>query len=51
MGVIFGDHLTGQQGRIELMLALGAYGSEMERVRGTIEGGRYDDGNETGRPS
>jgi L-asparaginase len=43
MGVIFGDHLTGQQGRIELMLALGEWGGELERVRRTIEGGRYDD--------
>lgn len=43
MGVIFGDHLTGQQARIELMLALGEYGGEVGRVRQTIESGRYDD--------
>ena len=43
MGVIFGDHLTGPQGRIELMLALGATGPDPGRLRETIEGGRYDD--------
>jgi L-asparaginase len=43
MGVIFGDHLTGQQGRIELMLALGAFEGNLELVRKTIEWGRYDD--------
>lgn len=43
MGVIFGDHLTGQQARIELMLALGAQEYELDRVRRTIESGRYDE--------
>lgn len=43
MGVIFGDHLTGQQARIELMLALGAYGEDLAAVRETIESGRYPD--------
>lgn len=43
MGVIFADHLTGQQARIELMLALGVCGGEVERVRETIESGRYPD--------
>jgi L-asparaginase len=42
MGVIFGDHLTGQQARIELMLALGAYGGEVGPVRKVVESGRYD---------
>ena len=42
MGVIFGDHLTGQQARIELMLALGVFGADVEEVRKTVEWGRYD---------
>jgi L-asparaginase len=42
MGVIFGDHLSGQHARIELMLALGAYGPNVETLRGQIEAGRYD---------
>lgn len=42
MGAIFADHLTGQQARIELMLALGVHGDDVERVRETIEAGRYD---------
>lgn len=42
MGVIFADHLTGQQARIELMLALGVCGGDVERVRRAIEGRRYD---------
>ena len=42
MGVIFGDHLTGQQARIELMLALGAFGNDLEAIRTGVEGGRYD---------
>ncbi|CAN5799369.1 asparaginase [soil metagenome] len=41
MGVIFADHLTGQQARIELMLALGVCGAELERVREIVEWGRY----------
>jgi L-asparaginase len=41
MGVIFADHLTGQQARIELMLALPVAGGEVARVRAIIEGGRY----------
>ena len=43
MGVIFADHLTGQQARIELMLALGVCGGDVERVRETVESGRYAD--------
>lgn len=43
MGVIFGDHLTGQQARIELMLAMPVCGSDVEGVRRTIELGRYDE--------
>lgn len=42
MGAIFADHLTGQQARIELMLALGVYGAEVERIREVVEAGRYD---------
>ncbi len=41
MGVIFGDHLSGQQARIELMLALGAFGLDVEAIRSQIEGDRY----------
>ncbi|HEX2091319.1 MAG TPA: asparaginase [Longimicrobiaceae bacterium] len=43
MGAVFADHLTGQQARIELMLALGACGGDLDRVRDVIEGGRYDE--------
>jgi L-asparaginase len=42
MGVIFGDHLTGQQARIEVMLALGSHGPDLDAIRSRIEGGRYD---------
>ncbi len=41
MGVIFGDHLTGQQARIELMLALGVFGEDLGAIRTVVEGGRY----------
>lgn len=41
MGCIFADHLTGQQARIELILALGVYGNDVPRVRETVEAGRY----------
>jgi L-asparaginase len=41
MGVIFGDHLTGQQARIELMLALAVHGQDLAGIRRRIEGGRY----------
>lgn len=44
VGAIFADHLTGQQARIELMLALGSFGEDLERVRETVEAGRYDVG-------
>jgi L-asparaginase len=40
MGVIFADHLTGQQARLELMLCLGLYPSDLPRVRDIIEGSR-----------
>lgn len=43
MGVIFGDHLTGQQARIELMLALGICGDDLDAIRTLIEGGNYDE--------
>lgn len=42
MGAIFADHLSGQQARIELMLALGVHGGDLERVRATVEAGRYE---------
>jgi L-asparaginase len=42
MGVIFADHLTGQQARIELMLAIGVCGDDLPRVREIVEWGRYD---------
>ena len=32
MGVIFAEHLTGQQARIELMLALGLAGQDVRRL-------------------
>jgi L-asparaginase len=41
MGVIFADHLTGQQARIELMLALGAHRNDLTGIRETFELGRY----------
>jgi L-asparaginase/Glu-tRNA(Gln) amidotransferase subunit D len=41
MGAIFADHMTGQQARIELMLALGTYGGDLARVREVVEAGRY----------
>jgi L-asparaginase len=43
MGCIFADHLTGQQARIELMLALGVAGGEVGEVRRIIEGDRYEE--------
>ncbi|MET0396559.1 MAG: asparaginase [Longimicrobiaceae bacterium] len=43
MGAIFADHLTGQQARIELMLALGVFRGDVDRVRDAVEGGSYDD--------
>jgi L-asparaginase len=41
MGAIFADHMTGQQARIELMLALGVHGDDLARVREVVEAGRY----------
>ena len=43
MGVIFGDHLTGQQARIELMLALAICRGEVGAIRSLIEGSNYDE--------
>lgn len=43
MGAIFADHLSGQQARIELMLALGVHGGDVERVRAVVEAGRYEE--------
>lgn len=42
MGVIFADHLTGQQARIEVMLSLGVPGADLAAIRRSIEAGRYD---------
>jgi L-asparaginase len=42
MGAIFSDHATGQQARIELMLALGVYGGDVVALRRAIEWERYD---------
>jgi L-asparaginase len=42
MGVLFADHVTGQQARIELMLALGLHPDEPAKVREAVEWGRYD---------
>jgi L-asparaginase/Glu-tRNA(Gln) amidotransferase subunit D len=43
MGCIFADHMTGQQSRIELMLALGVHGGDVAKVRTTVEAGRYEE--------
>ncbi len=43
MGVVFADHLTGQQARIELMLSLGLFPADLPGIRETIEWGRYDE--------
>lgn len=42
MGVIFADHLTGQQARIELMLAVGQFADDGSAIRRMIEGDQYD---------
>jgi L-asparaginase len=42
MGAIFADHMTGQQARIELMLALGVHGDDVPAVRRVVEAGRYE---------
>ena len=43
MGAIFADHLSGQQARMELMLALGVHGPSVDRVRDVVEAGRYEE--------
>ena len=43
MGCIFADHMTGQQARIELMLALGVHSGDVTKVRKTVEAGRYEE--------
>jgi L-asparaginase len=43
MGCIFADHMTGQQARMELVLALGVHGRDLQRVRDTVEAGRYEE--------
>jgi L-asparaginase len=42
MGAIFADHLTGQQARMELVLALGVARGEVDVVRAVFEGGLYE---------
>ncbi|HEX5727596.1 MAG TPA: asparaginase [Longimicrobiaceae bacterium] len=42
MGAIFADHMTGQQARIELMLALGVFGNDVPRIRQMVEAGMYE---------
>jgi L-asparaginase/Glu-tRNA(Gln) amidotransferase subunit D len=41
-GAIFADHMTGQQARMELMLALGVHGGDVEAIRNVVEAGRYE---------
>jgi L-asparaginase len=41
MGAIFADHMTGQQARIELMLAIGVHGGDVGSIRSVVEAGRY----------
>jgi L-asparaginase len=43
MGCIFADHMTGQQSRIELMLALAVHDGDVAKVRKTVEAGRYEE--------
>jgi L-asparaginase len=42
MGAIFADHLTGQQARMELVLALAVAGEDVDAVRTIVEGGLYE---------
>lgn len=42
MGAIFADHMTGQQARIELMLAIGVHGGDVGAIRNVVEAGRYE---------
>lgn len=42
MGAIFADHMTGQQARIELMLAIGVHGDRLDAIRKVVEAGRYE---------
>lgn len=42
MGAIFADHMTGQQARIELMLAIGVHDGDVDAIRGVVEAGRYE---------
>ncbi len=42
MGAIFADHMTGQQARIELVLAIGVHGADLGAVRAVVEAGRYE---------
>jgi len=43
MGAIFADHMTGQQARVELMLAIGVHGRDLRAIRDVVEAGRYAD--------
>lgn len=42
MGAIFADHTTGQQARIELMLAVGVHGADLDAIRDVVESDRYE---------
>ena len=42
MGCIFADHMTGQQARIELMLAVGVHAGDLAAIRAVVEAGRYE---------
>jgi L-asparaginase len=42
MGAMFADHMTGQQARIELMLAIGVHGDDVAAIRDVVEAGRYE---------
>jgi hypothetical protein len=41
IGAIFADHLSGQQARIELSLALGVTGAHLTKLREIIEWWNY----------
>lgn len=41
LGVIFGDNLPGQKARIKLMVAIGAYGNDNEKIREIFEKDHY----------
>ena len=42
LGAIFADYTTGQQARIELMLAVGVHGGDLAAIRDVVEADRYE---------